>query len=257
MLHVRVVLVESCFEESIGFVARAMKNFGLSDLHLVNPAVSLGSSCRKRAGHAQEILDSAKVHRFLPKALSGALTVGTTAQRSLSSKNLLRRHVTPKDLSGVLAGTEGIVAIVFGREGTGLTNLELGMCDVTVTIPATSGYPTLNISHAAAIIFYELFASTQERTPVELASEGVKAKILEFFGESAASTSLEEYRVGLAVRAFRNVLGRSAIRRREANLLTGALRRISEYSKRPLKTESGETFTNSPSSDLEASIDLA
>ncbi len=231
MLHLRVVLVEPCFEESIGFVARAMKNFGLSDLHLVNPAVSLGSICRKRAGHAQEILDSAKVHGFLPEALTGALTVGTTAQRSLSSKNLLRRHVSPKDLSRVLEGAEGIVAIVLGREGTGLSNLELGMCDVTVTIPAASGYPTLNISHAAAIIFYELFASTRERMTEELAIEAVKAKILEFFGESAASTGLEEHKVGLAVRAFRNVLGRSAIRRREASLLTATLRRISECCK--------------------------
>lgn len=228
MLRIRVVLVEPCFEESIGFVARVMKNFGLTDLHLVNPLVTLGSPCRSRAGHAQEILDSAEVHRFLPQAIEGALSVGTTAQRSVSSRNLIRRSVTPKRFSQVLAGLEGPVAIVLGREGTGLSNLELGMCDLTVTIPAASGYRTLNLSHAAAIIFYELFSSKEEGISEELATESVKTKILEFFGQSAALTGLEEYKVGLAVRAFRNVLGRSAIRRREADLLTGTLRRIFE-----------------------------
>ena len=213
-----------------------MKNFGLSELHVVNPAVSFGNTCRKRAGHAQEILDSAKVHRSLHEALQGALAVGTTAQRSLSSKNLLRQQISPRDLSRMLGGTEGIVAIVLGREGTGLSNLELGLCDVTVTIPAASAYSTLNLSHAAAIIFYELFTSTAEKTRDELATDHVKSKILEFFGESAVSTGLEQYKVGLAVRAFRNVLGRSAIRRREASLLTATLRRISENWKGPMET---------------------
>ena len=257
MLHPRVVLVEPCFEESIGFVARAMKNFGLTDLHLVNPAVTIGSSCRSRAGHAQEILDSSKVHRLLSEALRGALAVGTTAQRSLSSRNLVRQPLTPKELSRVLTGVEGIVAIVLGREGTGLSNLELGMCDVTVTIPATSRYPTLNLSHAGVIIFYELFASKEDRMPEDLASERVRTKMLELLSESADSTGLDEYKVGPAVRAFRNVLGRSGIRRREANLLTGTLRRILEYRKGPLKAASGQTLTDAPNLDVEASVDLA
>ena len=257
MLHTRVVLVEPCFEESIGFVARAMKNFGLTDLHLVNPAVTFGGSCRSRAGHAQEILDSSKVNRHLSEALRGALAVGTTAQRSLSSRNLIRQPVTPKELSRVLTGVEGIVAIVLGREGTGLSNLELGMCDVTMTIPATSRYPTLNLSHAAVIIFYELFTSKEDRMPEDLASERVRTKMLELLSESAASTGLDEYKVGLAVKAFRNVLGRSAIRRREANLLTGTLRRILEIQKGPVNTATRESLTNAPSSDLEAGLHLA
>ncbi len=144
---------------------------------------------------------------------------------------------------------------MLGREGTGLSNLELGMCDLTVTIPAASGYPTLNLSHAAAIIFYELFTSKEDAMSEELASERVKTKILQFFGQSAAFTGLEEYRVGLAVRAFRNVLGRSAIRRREAGLLTGTLRRIFEAGR---NREDGvrDFFPTAKNSDPEASVDL-
>ncbi len=243
MLRYRVVMVEPCFEESIGFVARAMKNFGLRDLHLANPTAVLGDSSRMRAGHAQEILDTIKVHCSLQEALKGAdLSIGTTAQRSLSSTNLLRRCVSPKELGGMMEATEGSIALVFGREGTGLNNLELGMCDITVTIPAASEYPTLNLSHAAAIIFYELFTSTSGGLSEELASEGVKARILESFSESACSAANEEYKVGLAVRAFRNVLGRSAIRRREGNLLAGIMRKISEALQTPLRIESERTF---------------
>src|SRR5712692_360229 len=223
----RVVMVEPCFEESIGFVARAMKNFGLGELHIVNPNVTLGDSGRMRGGHAQEILDTIQVHRSLHEALQGVdLSVGTTAQTSLSSANLLRRCVSPKEVAEMLEPVEGTIALVFGREGTGLNNVELGMCDTTMTIPTALEYPTLNLSHAAAIIFYELFGANGNSSAEQMASEGVKEKILEFFGQSAAFAGNEEYKVGLAARALRNVLGRSAIRRREGNLLAGIMRKI-------------------------------
>ncbi len=220
-------MVEPCFQESIGFVARAMKNFGLEELHIVNPNVTLGDSGRMRGGHAQEVIDAIQAHRSLQEAIQGVdLSVGTTAQTSLSSANLLRRHVSPKELAEMLEPVEGTIALVFGREGTGLTNLELGMCDITMTIPAALEYPTLNLSHAAAIIFYELFTVNRDSFLEQMASEGVKKKILEFFGQSAAFAGNEEYKVGLAARALRNVLGRSAIRRREGNLLAGIMRKI-------------------------------
>ena len=65
--------------------------------------------------------------------------------------------MTPRELSKVLAQQAGTVGTVFGREGTGLNNHELSLCDAIVTIPASKAYQTLNLSHAAAIIFYELF----------------------------------------------------------------------------------------------------
>ncbi len=157
MADFRVVLVEPSFEESIGFVARAMKNFGLSNLHLVNPKTVLGPSGRMRGGHAQDVLDSIVEHRSVKDALEGLhLSIGTSAQRSYAASNLVRKPMTPRDLGNVLRDQAGTVGIVFGREGTGLTNVELGQCDATLTIPSVSEYQTLNLSHAAAIVFYEL-----------------------------------------------------------------------------------------------------
>jgi len=225
----RVVLVEPSFEESIGFVARAMKNFGLSNLHLVNPKTVLGPSGRMRGGHAQDVLDSIVGHRSLKDALEGLhLSIGTTAQRSYAASNLVRKPMTPRDLGNVLRDQAGTVGIVFGREGTGLTNVELGQCDATLTIPSVSEYQTLNLSHAAAIVFYELHTAAGESSMDGLASERVKKTILRFLSDSALQSGMEEHDRALLTRAFRNVLGRSAIRHREGSLLVEALRRISE-----------------------------
>ena len=221
-------MVEPSFEESIGFVARAMKNFGLAALHIVKPAAALGDNGRMRAGHAQDILDSIVFHDSLQGSLDGLdLAVGTTAQRSYSATNLLRKPLSPRELREALARASGNVGVVLGREGTGLNNHELSQCDTVVTIAAAPIYPTLNLSHAAAILFYELYQSDLSETGDELATEAVKHTILEHFSETLNSTGLESYKIGFTIRALRNVLGRSVVRRREASLLAGAMRQMS------------------------------
>lgn len=228
-LEIRVIMVEPEFEETIGSVARAMKNFGLCSLRLINPKASLGTDGRMRGGHAQEILDSVDVSTSLAEALRGIdLAIGTTAQRAHSSVNLLRRPMTPRDLGGLLATLSGSVAIVFGREGVGLTNQELSLCDALVTIPASDDYATLNLSHAAAIIFYELYLSREPLAKEELATEEVKMAIVRHLVASLTAAGLEDYKIALTIRACKNLLGRACLRRREASLIAGATRLISK-----------------------------
>src|SRR5207247_7809741 len=106
-----------------------MKNFGLTSLRLVKPVADFGHDGRMRGGHAQDVLDSATVDDSLLEALDGVdLSIGTTAQRALSSANLLRRPMTPRELSMVLAQQAGTVGLLFGREGR-THNHELGLCD--------------------------------------------------------------------------------------------------------------------------------
>src|SRR5260370_26007515 len=230
----RVILVEPSFEESIGFVARAMKNFGLCNLHRVNPIAILGPEGRSRGGHAQNVLDSIVQHRSLEEALQGLdLVMGATAQKSYVPSNLVRKPMTPKELSTIVKRRSGTVGIVFGREGTGLTNSELSQCDATLTIPASSEYPTLNLSHAAAIVFYELHNTSGESASDELASEQVKRTIFRFLSESAALSGMKDHDRALLTSGFRNMLGRSALRHREGSLLVEALRRISETLSQP------------------------
>jgi TrmH family RNA methyltransferase len=229
LTDLRVILVEPTFEESIGFVARAMKNFGLSNLHVVNPKAILGPNGRMRGGHAQDVLDSIVEHTSLEEALEGLdLSIGTTSQKSYLPSNLVRKPITPKGLTSIVKRQAGTIGIVFGREGTGLTNAELSQCDATLTIPANSEYQTLNLSHAAAIVFYELHNSWDESSIDKLASEQVKKTIIRFLSESAALSGMKERDSALLTKACRNVLGRSALRHREGSLLVEALRRISE-----------------------------
>ena len=206
-----------------------MKNFGLSNLHLVSPIATLGPNGRMRGGHAQDVLDSLVEHRSLADALEGLdLSLGTTAQKSYDASNLIRKPMTPKELATKVQSLAGTVGVVFGREGTGLTNSELDQCDATLTIPASSEYQTLNLSHAAAIVFYELYNPPGESSADRLAPDKVKKTILRFLSESAALSGMHAYDRGLLTRAFRNVLGRSALRYREGSLLVEAARRISE-----------------------------
>ena len=229
MPEFRVVLVEPCFEESIGFVARAMKNFGITALHLVNPVARLGADGRSRGGHAQEILDSITLHESIQDAIQGVdVSVGTTAQRAHSATNLLRTPTTPRELAELVKGQRGRIALVFGREGTGLNNHELGVCDITLTIPSAEIYPTLNVSHAAAIVFYELFREDASRPTDELASEQVRQTIVRYLSKSLTGVGLEEYKIGLASHSLRTVMARSAMRRREGSVLAGAMRHIAE-----------------------------
>jgi tRNA/rRNA methyltransferase len=237
-----VILVEPSFEESIGFVARSMKNFGLSNLHLVNPIATLGAEGRSRGGHAQDVLDSIVHHPTLEEALQDLdLAIGTTAQKSYGSSNLVRKPITPKELSAMIGGRSGTVGIVFGREGTGLTNAELGQCDSTLTIPAHSQYQTLNLSHAAAIVFYELHNAIVESSTDGFASAQVRKTILGFLSESAELSGMEEYKRKVLIRAFRNILGRSGLRHREGSVLAEAMRRISETLPRVRSSEDSET----------------
>ncbi|MBO0888408.1 TrmJ/YjtD family RNA methyltransferase [Candidatus Bathyarchaeota archaeon] len=224
-----VILVEPAFEESIGFVARVMKNFDLNTLHLVNPAITLGSQGRMRGAHAQEILDNMKIQSSLSDAIRDLdFAVGTSAQKAHSSSNLIRKPMSPKELASVVSSHTGKIGIVLGREGTGLNNHELSLCDAVVTIPTAEAYPTLNISHAAAIIFYELFQSEPSNNTEELASQAVRETIILYLSESMKTVGAEDYKIGLTARAMRNIMGRSAIRRREGSLIAGAFRQISQ-----------------------------
>ena len=139
---------------------RAMKNFGFHDLALVNPAglglwLCHGLPC---PGHLQ----MSRSFSTLAEALEGAnLVVGTTGKRLEHEQHHLRLHLrvpclTPAGLAEKLRDKEGMVALLLGREDCGLNSDEISLCDMIVSIPTSVEYPVMNLSHSAAILFYEL-----------------------------------------------------------------------------------------------------
>ena len=145
--------------ENAGFLARTMKNFGFDELWFVKPVVDVKLLGAKTAMHAADVLDKAMIIDDLKGALEDAdVVVGTTSTRPTSEKNFTRNYVTPREFAEAWSRTSGLTALLFGREGSGLSNKELDACDLVVSIPTSKLYPAMNISHSAAVILYELLS---------------------------------------------------------------------------------------------------
>jgi len=150
------VLVNTSHPGNIGGVARAMKNMGLSQLRLVEPQDYPSSQATARASGADDVLAKAAVYDSLDAALAGCdLVFGASARL----RKLNWPQVNPREMAEQIysqpSGTR--IAIVFGREHSGLTNEELERCHYLVHIPSNPQYSSLNIAAAAQVLAYEVY----------------------------------------------------------------------------------------------------
>lgn len=152
---IRIVLVETSHPGNIGAAARAMKTMGLERLVLVRPADYPSAEATARASGADDVLAGARVCQSLAEAVADCvLVVGTSARE----RRLEWPSLTPEACAARLleAGGRGGVALVFGREQSGLTNEELAHCQHVVTIDANPAYSSLNLAAAVQLLCYEL-----------------------------------------------------------------------------------------------------
>lgn len=225
MPRVRVILVEPKSEGNVGAVARAMRNFGARDLVLVKPC-PLGDEAYKRAMHGVEILQAAKMADSLESATKGAdLVVGTSGIDTRSEKRFARISIAPRELGTRVAPMQGTVAIAFGREDFGLFEPELARCDLFVTIPAAADYPILNLSHAATIVLYELFAARVGSRARREASGLEKEKLHEALASLLDATDYPVHKRARTKVMFRRLVGRAVPSKWEFHALMGVLQR--------------------------------
>ena len=160
--NIRVVLVEPQHSGNIGAVARAMKNMALSRLVLVNPADHLAMEARMMAMHALDILQQAQVVDTLTQAIADAgYVVGTTRRLGKSRQaQQTSRSIAPLLLE---LAASNLIALVFGREDSGLSNDELARCHELITIPAHPTFGSLNLAQAVLLVCYELYVSAATR----------------------------------------------------------------------------------------------
>ncbi|MCI4368671.1 MAG: RNA methyltransferase [Thermoplasmata archaeon] len=238
--RLRVVLVRPKEDGNVGAIARAARNFGASELVLVAPRAKLGPEARRRSMGGLGILKAAAIVPTFAKALDGCdLVVGTTDTSTGRSHAYLRRSIGPERLGEMLRPIEGRVALVFGPEDNGLGRGELARCDLLVHIPARRDFPTLNVSHAAAVLLYAvnraLGLEAEENTPEPEAIllEGrTKELFLLRLGELIGRTGYPPHkRRGLEL-LFRRVLGRSTPTEAEYRMLLGFLREIDRWAKK-------------------------
>ena len=161
--NIRIVLVEPSHPGNIGGVARAMKTMGFADLALVNPKRFPDPQAQWRAAAAADVLDSARVFDQLEHAIADC---GIVAGTSARQRRIPLPLTTAADLPAWLAnrGTGGRpVAILFGREASGLDNEELLRCNLHVAIDSHPGYPSLNLAMAVQIVCYELHKALADK----------------------------------------------------------------------------------------------
>jgi tRNA (cytidine32/uridine32-2'-O)-methyltransferase len=150
----RIVLVGTQHPGNIGSAARAMKTMGLHELALVAPERFPDPEAFALSAGACDVLDESAVHASLGEALADCrLVIATTArQRSVPMPELSPGEAAVRLLE---AAADGPVALVFGRERTGLENGELQLCHAAVCIPANPAYSSLNLAQAVQVLCYE------------------------------------------------------------------------------------------------------
>jgi len=154
--HIYFLLVEPKHPGNIGASARALKTMGFQNFILINPVDFNVPETKFMAHASDDVLENIQIKATLKEALSDMNFVVATSQRN---RGYHLPYYTPKEIAEKLVpvSQNGKVAIVFGREDSGLTNGELRACHVTSTIPASVKHPSLNLSQSVMIYAYELF----------------------------------------------------------------------------------------------------
>jgi TrmH family RNA methyltransferase len=153
--EVRIVLVRPRDARNVGSACRAMKCMGLRRLAIVTEGLLDPVQARTLAHYASDVLDEATMHTDLREAIGDAVLIaGTTRRRGRGRKYFA---IFPDQLAQKIASIRsGTVAVLFGNEETGLTDEELSLCNLAVTIPASAEFPSLNLSHAVQVVCYEI-----------------------------------------------------------------------------------------------------
>jgi tRNA (cytidine32/uridine32-2'-O)-methyltransferase len=173
--NIRIVLVNTSHTGNIGSVARAMKTMGLQQLVLVDPVTKPDSQASALAAGATDVLHGAAIVDSLAEAIADCgLVIGTSARnRTLDWPLLEPRGAAAKLLA---ESPRYPVALVFGRESSGLTNDELQQCNFHVHIPANPDYSSLNLAMAVQALSYEIRMQWLEGQADNAKGQAVSAK---------------------------------------------------------------------------------
>jgi len=232
LANLRIVLVRPQHSGNIGAVARAMRNFGVCDLALVNPVQLCRETAATMAVHARDLLDTMQIHTSLRAAVADCqVVVGTTCRPGLYRESALPPRTLAPQL--VTAATANRIALVFGPEDNGLSNDDLRLCHRLMTIPTDPAYTSLNIAQAVLLCCYEVFlAAHDERTTLprplavaerqELMYEKLKGALLKI-------GFLHRDNPEHIMFALRRMLGRAGLEERDVQILLGLARQIDWY----------------------------
>lgn len=233
-----VILVEPQLGDNIGSAARAMGNFGLSRLRLVNPRNGWPDDrARIFAAGADRILEEASLFPDLRAALADVnYAIAATARERGMAKPVFGADAAAAETAARLAQGED-VALVFGRERTGLYTEEVSLCDVILTLPVNPAFASLNLATAVSVVAYEWFKcasggvlpfASAEKSPV-----AEKKDLMAFFdhleGElEAAAFFRSPDKQPSTTRNIRNIFHRIALSKQDLATLHGMITSLVE-----------------------------
>lgn len=239
-----IVLVEPQLGENIGAAARAMANFGLSELRLVKPAQGWPNpKASMMAAGADRVLDAVTLHDSVEAAIADCVFVAAaTARGHYQAKPVAGPDEAARIMAPRVANGEK-VAILFGRERNGLENHEVGLADLIVTLPVNPAFASLNLAQAVVIVAYEWFKQAGGGLPyaqAERSPPARKEQLLSFFETLEAELERIEYfrpaeKRGTMVVNMRNIFNRMAPTQQDIRTLHGVIMAIAEGRKGPAR----------------------
>ena len=228
-----VILVEPQGPINIGSVCRTMKNFGFTQLRLVNPTPSYKNlAAKKMALTAFHILEEAMVFDDLQSALFDVqMAFGTTRRFGKYRKNFY----TPKGAAQKIncIGDDISTAMVMGPEDTGLETKDLDLCQHFITIPTHDGYPSMNLSHALSVLLYEVAITSEtgkkfyDPAPRKLASGDEIEHMFSHMRRTLLDIDyLDPQNPDHLLRTFRRIFGQAGLSSRDVRIIRGLMSRI-------------------------------
>lgn len=229
--RIQIVLVETSLSANIGSAARAMKTMGLTNLRLVNPKQHIDEQAEALSAGAKDVLAQSQIFTSIEQAIADCqLVIGTSARL----RHLQNTLIEPRDCGQLVIqrATLDKIAIVFGRERSGLTNEELLKCHYHLHFPTNPDYGSLNLAMAVQLASYEIrmayLQSTETKQPPSEAKNYPTTAALEHFFNHTERlyTELGFIRNEAVMLKLRRLYQRAKLEENELNLLQGMLTAI-------------------------------
>jgi len=232
--NLRIIMVETSHPGNIGSAARAMKVMGIKDLRLVTPRKPFSQETFALASGANDIIEQAQIVPTLQDALADCqIAIGASAR---SERTLQWPQMDARECGTFVAEhlpQQKKIALVFGRERTGLTNEELDHCNTLVHIPMAFDFLSLNIAMAIQVLAYECATAVRLATPTQPTAADPEDALANAEALEGFYTHLEQSMIDarfldpenprLLMRRMRRLFGRASVTVSEMNILRGML----------------------------------
>lgn len=228
--NIKIVMVGTTHPGNIGAAARAMHNMGVSRLSLVDPQCPIGEIAYARASGANAVLDQRETFDDLTAALADCHRVIATTARK---RSLAWPEIDPAEMARQMfeENDEFQVALVFGREHSGLNNDELQLCNQMVSIPTNPDFSSLNVASAIQVLCYEIyhqqFVAVDRGPSADSDLPATSAEVEGYFEHLQQSLEQSGFinpeQPGLIMQRLRRLYLRSELTRNEVNILRGII----------------------------------